>query len=380
MVLDITEQVIERIRLCTSILILLGNKPSGDEMASALGLKTFLSKLEKQAVIVAPLNELNEKFNFLPGFNEVLQSFDFVKNFVIDISTKRVAIEELSYKKEPDKLSIFLKPKAGQIDSADISFRSSTFPFELIMCIGVPSLDQLGNFYGANAELFFETPIVNIDHSSQNENYGQFNLVKLTSSSTSEIVFDLINAFEGSLIDNQIATSLLAGIIAETNSFQHIRTTPAAFMKASHLVNLGADQQGIVRQLYKTKTVGFLKLWGRVLARLKTDPQLMLAYSEVNQSDIAKSVAEAIDQDSIIKEMSLQLSFAKTFLFLVENPNNSTTIYLATHMPVNLLNLFAAYKPEVIGQSIKFILFKNVREAETLVLDLVKGEFGKIAI
>ena len=371
MVLDLTKQIIERIRSSSNILILLGNKATGDGVAAALALRSFLHKLDKQVTVVAPLNSLNSKYSFLPGFDAVHQSFNFIKNFVIDVSTKRVGIEELSYKKENDHLAIFLKPKSGQFDASDITFRNSDFPFELIICLNISSLDSLGSFYGENAELFFEVPIINIDNAAENENFGQFNLVRLNASAASEIVFDLINEYESSLIDEEIATNLLTGIISETNSFQHHKTTPAAFIKASQLVSLGGNQQEIIKQLYKTKNVGFLKLWGRVLARLKQVPEIHLAYSLVTKIDLEKSMADVSDVGAIIKEMASQLGFAKIFMFILEN-ESGCTVYLATHTPLDLMNIFANFRPEAGGVGVKFQYPGNLISAETEVINRIK--------
>src|SRR5258708_38228777 len=163
-----------------------------------------------------------------------------------------------------------------------------------------------------------------MDFRASNKNYGQYNLVTLSATSCSEIVLDLINKFESSLIDENIATQLLTGIIAETNSFQHVRPTPQTFLKASQLVSLGAKQQEIINNLYKTKSLRLLKLWGRVFARLKQDADLSLAYSAINVNDLERSQTGASDFEAIIKEMATQLGFAKIFLFLKEEPSGPT--------------------------------------------------------
>ncbi len=363
-------QVIEKLSKSTNILIVTAPAASGDDLAAAAALKSFLSKLEKEVLVVA-LGGLNSNFSFLPGMEEARTELNVTKSFVVDISTKRIQIEELSYKKEADKLSVFIKPKQGQFTSEDVSFRTSNFPFDAIVCVGIASLDSLGEFYVRNTDLFFETPIINIDRSPANENYGQFNLVTLSATANSEIIFDLINNFESSLIDEHIATSLLTGIIVETNSFQHVRTTPAAFLKASQLVSLGADQPAIIGRLYKNKSLGFLKLWGRVLARIKQEPGLSLVYSMINSSDVAKSGATADDIGLIIKEMALQLSFAKTCFFLVEEADQ-VRCFAISHSPVNLNQLFLAYQPTPLGQAVRFEMKVSVSEAEQQILAKLK--------
>jgi nanoRNase/pAp phosphatase (c-di-AMP/oligoRNAs hydrolase) len=201
----------------------------------------------------------------------------------------------------------------------------------------------------------------------------------MTATSCSEVVLDLINKFEASLIDEDIATQLLAGIISETNSFQHVRTTPQTFLKASQLVSLGAKQQEIVSHLFKTKSLGLLKLWGRVLARLRQDFDNLLVYSAVNESDMAKAGASEEDASVIIKEMVSQLTFAKIFLFLKQEGPNQTAVFCHTQIPLNLGLIFDQFQPQDLSpQAVKFMVAEELGSAEKRVLDILRTEVGKV--
>lgn len=375
--MDLIQQIISKISASQSILII-GNGSNGDSLAASLALSSFLKKLEKDAVLLIPTST-SDRFDFLPQAKDIKKDIDLTKSFVIDVATQKSQVGELSYKKESDKLSIFLKPQTGEFTSSDISFRTSSFPYDLLLLVGIPSLEMLGEFYGKHAELFFDVPMVNIDFRGSNENYGQYNLVLLGATSCSEIVLDLINKFEASLIDVEIATQLLAGIIAETNSFQHVRTTPQTFLKASQLVSLGAKQQEIISQLYKTKSLGLLKLWGRVLARLKQETDITLVHSAVNQSDVIKSGATSQDVETIIKEMVANLGFAKIFLFMMEDAENKTTAYVHSNLALNLLSIFSQYQPQVISpQTVKFTVPLPVADAENKLLEALKTEITRL--
>jgi nanoRNase/pAp phosphatase (c-di-AMP/oligoRNAs hydrolase) len=374
------KQIAEKINNSGSILIVLSPLPSSDTIAAGLALAAFLKKMEKDVVVLSPDGVLNSNIDFLPGYQTIAREINLTKGFVIDVDAKRTGIAELSYKKDGDKLSIFLKPKSGELLPEDVTFRSSKYPYDILITIGLSGLEGLGEFYGKSAELFFETPILNIDFKGSNEGFGQFNLVELNASSNSEIVFDLIQEIEKELIDKDLATTLLAGIIAETNSFQHPRTTPRAFMKASELVNLGGDQQGIVNNLYKNKSMGFLKLWGRVLARIKNEPESALVYSAVNNLDVEKSEASAEDVSLILKEMILQLSFAKIFVFLREVSENETEVYCAGPATLDLPSVFSQYKQDsALPHSLRFRIPSGLQDAEQAVLDKIRIEAKKIA-
>jgi nanoRNase/pAp phosphatase (c-di-AMP/oligoRNAs hydrolase) len=375
--MDLIQSIINNISQASSVLIVTSGS-SGDSLAAGLALHTFLKKLEKDSRLLS-FTEVSPRFGFLPGVIDVTSRIDLTKSFVIDVATKRVQLEELSYKKEPQQLSIFLKPTGGEFAAGDITFRSSTFPFDLLILVGVANLEQLGEFYNQNSSLFFETPILNLDFKAGNENYGQSNLVDLMATSCSEIVLDLINKFESGLIDEAIATQLLAGIISETNSFQHVRTTPQTFLKASQLVGLGARQQDIIGHLYKSKSLGLLKLWGRTLARLKQDANGVLVYSAVNQADLTKTQATDEDAAGIIKEMAAQLNFAKVFLFLKEEMPNQTRCFCTALLPLNLPLLFAPFSPQFISaQAVTFIVPDSAILAEQQIVATLTAALAKM--
>lgn len=377
---DQIEQITDRLASANHVLVVIPDGTNPDLVGSGLALQMFLKRLEKRASIVA-LGATHPKLGFLPGVSEIKDRIDTAKSFVIDVSSKRAEVAELSYQKTPDKLSIYLKPKSGEFETSDVSFRSSGFPYDLLIILGVESLDKLGSFYSNNTELFFETPIVNIDHKPANESYGQFNLVVLTATSVSEIMMDLLNKFEAGLMDAEIATLLLTGIISETNSFQHAKTTPQVFMKASQLVEQGARQQEIVSSLYKSKSLGLLKLWGRCLARLKTALNNLVVYSVLPQTDVEKAQATNEDISAIIKEMNSQLSFARVWLFLVEAGAEQTQAFCSTLLPISLADVFREYIPEIINpQTIKFSIPKNLNDAEAKTLELLNQQLKLINI
>ncbi len=376
--METIQQIVAKIAAAQNPLILV-SADNADSLASGLALKTFLSRLEKSSVVFSPVRP-SPRLNFLPGAEQVVSELDLTKNLVVEVSLKKTAVAELSYKKSEDKLSIFLKPATGgELTPADISFGAASFGYDLLILIGVASLEHLGDFYSKNTALFFETTMVNIDFRAANENYGQLNLVELTATSCAEIVFDLINQLEASLVDAVVATQLLAGIIAETNSFQHVRTTPQTFLKASQLVGLGANQQEIIARLYKTKSLGLLKLWGRVLGKLKQIDDLNLAYSVLTQADLTEVGASAEDVAAIIKEMASQLGFAKMFLFIMEEGPNQTQVYFNTSLPLEAKTTFARFNPVAINpQTVRFTLPQSASIAEASILAILRDQKAKI--
>ena len=327
-------QIFDSINKANRILIALPSNANGDALGSGLALYAFLGKLDKEVEIVTASRDL-AAYSFLPRFSEVKHELEVMQSFVISVSTKNTPLEELSYEAKSDRVDIFLKPKDGKFSESDVSFRSGRFPYDLIITLHTPSLENLGEIYERNTDLFFETPIINIDHHAGNEYYGQINYVDLTATSTAEIMSLLIEEFESGLMDEHIATSLLTGIIAETNSFQHAKTTPRAFLKASQLIAQGGRHQDIIRELYKTKSIGLLKLWGRALARLRELPELGLVYSLVNFSDIEKTGSKQDDILGVMKELVANLAGVKIILLLAETAPQEIIGYFYLHPSVS---------------------------------------------
>jgi len=344
----IEQQVLDNLNKSQRILIALPQNPGGDAVGAGLGLHNFLKKLEKQPEIISAAKSL-ENYLFLPGVKEIKSTLDISQSFVISVGTSAAPLSELSYQQDDNRVDIFLKSKSGKYSAADVTFKNAKSPFDLIVTLDAPSLESLGDVYDNNTDLFFETPILNVDHHPGNEHYGQINLVDLTATSTSEILAVLMENFEASLVDGDIATNLLAGIIAETNSFQHAKTTPKAFLKASNLIVQGANQPEIIKHLYKTKHVSLLKLWGRALARIKELPELGLTYSMVNRLDLEKSGSGPEDISSVMKELVANLSEKKMILFLAEPKEKEIVGYFHLHPNIRSQIVAAALGGEMIN-------------------------------
>lgn len=368
----VEQQIFDSIGKANRILIALPQNPNGDALGAGLAFFGFVKKLDKEPEIVCAAPDL-ANFGFLPNIGEVKRELAVSQSFVVSVSTASAKLDELSYEVKPDRVDIFLKPKAGKFSQSDVSFTSARFPYDLIVTIDCPSLEHIGEIYEKNTDLFFETPIVNLDHHPNNEYYGEINHVDLTSTSTSEILTTLIENFEAGLIDEQIATNLLLGIIVETNSFQHVKTTPRAFLKASSLIAQGGHHQEIIRELYKTKSISLLKLWGRSLARLKEVPELGLAYSLVNHADMEKTGSDARDAMGVMKELIGSLAGKRIIIFFAEIAPEETVGYFHLHPSIKSQVVAAALGGQMLNGSLG-----TFRTTGTPLLDVEKSVLDKL--
>jgi nanoRNase/pAp phosphatase (c-di-AMP/oligoRNAs hydrolase) len=334
MELSADQQIIETLSKAKKVLIALPQYLTADCVASGLALALFLKKMEKD-VEVASSGKLPENLKFLPAANLLKSELAASKSLVVVVDTSVKKLDEISYQSTDNKVEIYLKAKEDMLTAQDISFNSEKFPVDAIVALESKSLGDLGTLFEQNTDLFFETPKINIDNHPGNEYFGAINLVDVTASSVAEILSGLFEKFENQLVDEDIATCLLTGIITKTNSFQHVHTTPKAFLKASELIALGGRQQEVVKNIYKTKSLPFLRLWGRCLARLKMPDSLPAVYSLLNMNDFAKAGAEPKDLPGVLKELVSNISHYKVVAVISELAEKEVKFLASAHIQVD---------------------------------------------
>src|SRR3972149_11491588 len=222
-------------------------------------------------------------------------ALDGVKDFMILLSEEEAKVSKLSYKLEEGRLKIVISPKAGNFSPKNVSFAYGDFNYDLIIILDTDSLERLGLVYRDNAEMFYKTETLNIDHHPGNGYFGKTNWVDESASSVSEILVSLMEALEseeGKVIDKEIATSLLLGIMADTNLFQNFSTTSKSLTVAAQLIAAGADRDLIAKKAFQTHSYSTLKIWGKILSKLDSYPALGLVWSEVAKTDLDMTGAD----------------------------------------------------------------------------------------
>lgn len=315
MVLSEEQQIKDLVARAKNILIITKRDPSGDSVGSILALYLILKKLDKNVIIVAH-GTPNILYNFLPNFQHITAELSSTRDFIISLNISNAQVGEFSYRIEGDQLKIYIQPKQGAFNPKDVTSERAKPKYDLVMALNCPDFAYMGKLYEENTDFFYETPVINIDHRANNENYGNVNLLDLTATSTAEILYRLAREWGDNLITEDIATCLLTGVIADTNSFQNERTTPQSFQVASELIAAGADQQTIIQRLYRTKTLATLKLWGRLLARIQYDAEHQLVWTLADLPDFTKAGAKPADLDGIAEELIANSPEAEIILVL----------------------------------------------------------------
>ncbi len=338
------DQIYELLKQSSAVLIALPSQPTTDAIASGLAVLAVLEKLGKRGRVVSSGFQLPQNHSFLPKSTEIFDDLSAVRQFIISVDVSKTSVEELSYAIEGDKLQIHLSPKDGFFKPEDVTTSAGEYAFDCIVVLDAQDLEQLGRIYERNAEFFYHTPIINIDHSPANDNFGQVNAVTVTATSTSEIVFEIIKDWGEHILDEFIATNLLTGMISKTRSFKSGTVTPRSLAIASHLISQGARREEIVRHLYQSKKLSTLKLWGRALSKLEADFEHKVVWSTLTQQDFDETAATPEDLPDVIDELIINTPDAKHVLLLYPD-NSGVHCVVSTAQYVHAQQTFADFAP-----------------------------------
>jgi len=371
-------QIIEKIKQANNILLLSKQHYSGDDIATLLAWHIFLNQIGKKNDIVINNFNLKKQYKFLPYTEKIKNGLQKLKKFTIAVDISQTKLDEFTYDIKGQELLLYLTPAKGFINNKDVRFKNTDFKYDLILCLGAQDYEALGNIHFEHADFFYQIPLINIDNNHQNEQFGNINEVDITKTSVAEISYDIMQQINPDIIDNKIAQCLLTGVIDATKSFKTSTVNPQTLHLAGELINYGADRKQIVDQLFNTKSVSMLKLWGRVLARLRVNNQYKLAWSVINQNDFIRSGASEEDMPGVIEEIIMTSQQTEIALIFHAQEYGKVKVYIYSSKSFDSLFLSSNYRAEGNKQLAQFTINKPIEEVETEVINSINRKLENI--
>ncbi len=366
--LEVKKQAVTLLAQANKILVIPSSPLDGDSLGSTLAFVGALKKLGKEVTAVTA-ETIPDVYRFLPSIDAFTKGVTFPKDFVVTLDAKNIEIADVRHVITPDKVNIIITPKSGTISPELFSFQRGKPIFDLIVTVDAGTIDQFRPIYEANTELFYQVPVLNIDHHVSNTGFGKVNYVDVMASSATTLVMEIIESLGQNLIDADIATHLLAGLITDTGSFQNPNTTPDAFAIAAHLIELGARQQEIIQHVYKTRKLSTLKLWGRILSKIQYDEKHRMVWSTVSAQDLLETASKPEETEGVIDELMSNAPGAEIIFLLKDRGDGVVSGSVRTVSPSLPANMLA----EKFGggghlQAAGFkTTGKTIQEVETLV-------------
>lgn len=379
-VTSINQQALEAIKRSDHTLICFPEAVSGDGVGSALGLARAFEAMRPghQIDVISSgfLPDQQHRYRFLPGVDRVKPTIEQLHELTIRVPLGQTQIKDVRHEVRDGNLEIHLSPTAGQIPSDHIEAAMSAFRYDLIIVLDCPDLGSLGSLFTQHASFFQATPIIAIDHAPEHERYGAVNLIDLAAAACGEVCARFLREVAPQAIDPDVATCLMTGIIAETRGFRSSKISVRTFDITSTLLQIGARREEILEHLFRTKSIGQLKLWGRALSRLHADPERKLVWTIISQHDFLAARASEADLPDLIDELLVSSPDARVILLLYEQRDRTICVLARTptghHDADALLKSFGGVGDANLARAC--LIPQDLQQAERTVLETVRKQ------
>jgi len=326
MALEPHQQFVEAVKRSRSVAVVFRVDWNGDSLGTALALAGFIESFGIPAEVMSQGFAPHPHYTFLSGVPRVRPMLAAGRQLLVKLKLDACDDCELTHEVRDGHLHLLITPRSGAVAPQPAAVVPQPWKHDLIVTVDAPELDALGALYRGHREFFAGTPIVNIDHDPGNERYGAVNLVDLRATSCAEIVAELIEAADPRRLDAETATALLTGLIAKTRSFRTPNVSPRTLALAGRLIAAGARRAEIVERLFRTRSIASLRLWGRVLARLKADRERKLVWSLLARTDFIHAGADPAHLPDVIDELIGNAPEAEVVCILHEHPSEPNVI------------------------------------------------------
>ena len=266
---EVPAEVAHKIDEAHNVLVALSSDPSVDEMAAAIGLTLFLDKLGKRATAIysgATPNALE----FLKPEETFEPSVDTLQDFVIALNKEKA--DHLRYKLDGDFVKIFITPYKSKISEEDLEFSYGDYNVDLVLALDVANGVDLDAALREHGRIMHDAVIINITTSNPGK-LGEIEWSDKAASSVSEMIARLLYGVKSEAkIEKEEATAFLTGIVAATNRFSNSKTTPDTMRMASRLMESGANQQLVSKNITPDVENEMLGMIGMQKPKTNDDP------------------------------------------------------------------------------------------------------------
>jgi len=241
----------EKLKTANNVLVTVSRNPSVDQLSACIGLTLLLNKLGKHTAAVFS-GQVPSTLEFLKPGETLEKNTDSLRDFIIALDKSKA--DKLRYKVEDNVVRIFITPYRTSISEADLIFSQGDFNVDVVVALGVQKQEDLDEAITAHGRILHDATVASINASGEG-GLGSINWVDKTASSLGELVTELSQTLGSDLLDGQIATALLTGIVAETNRFSNNKTSSQTMSISAALMAAGANQQLVATKLEESGNV-----------------------------------------------------------------------------------------------------------------------------
>ncbi len=282
------QKIYNEINVANSIAIFCHINPDGDTLASGLALYSFLKKTGKEVRIFCEDN-VSQKLSFLPCSSAVN-----------------------SEKYEKADLSIAI----------DVSDEDR---------IGIKTINKFKK----------SKRTVCIDHHKTNTNFADVTLYE-PQSATAEIVYKLLKFMDESLIDDDIATCIITGIVTDSGAFNYSSTTKETHEIMAELYGYNVSVSDIIYRVIRATKLNAFKLKSRVLNNAKFYFDNVVAIVTFTKEDFEATGTTRENTEGIVSDL-IAIDEVKIAIAVTEERNEVYKISFRTKDPYDSSRIASWY-------------------------------------
>ena len=187
------QQIVDKIKDSSNILVTVSTNPSVDELSAALGLTVLLNKMNKHATAVFS-GSIPPAITFLDPQKTFENTVDSLRDFIIALDKEKA--DHLRYKVDGDVVKIFITPYRTTITSDDLEFSQGDYNVELVLALGVRHSESLDTALEAHGRILHDATVASITIGEEKSDLGSIEWNGQNVSSLSEMVVGLADAIK----------------------------------------------------------------------------------------------------------------------------------------------------------------------------------------
>jgi hypothetical protein len=242
-------QLVKKVQESANVLVTVSANPSVDQLAACIGFTIVLNKLGKHATAVFS-GKVPDTIEFLKPDETLENNTDSLRDFIISLDKSKA--DKLRYKVEDKVVKIFITPYRTSIGQQDLEFSQGDFNVDAVIAVGVHDQKDLDQAITAHGRILHDATIISVNRDAGGS-LGALNWMDNTASSLCEMLVAATEQLKADIMDEQIATAYLTGIVAETQRFSNERTTSNTMNISARLMAAGANQQLVATKLQEHK-------------------------------------------------------------------------------------------------------------------------------
>ncbi len=244
--------------------------------------------------------------------------------------------------------------------------------FEVAIIVDCGDMERVGeamDYIRGNSSL-----VINIDHHSTNEAFGDLNIVDGDASATGVLIYRLLKEL-GVEITRDMAINLYVAILMDTGSFRYSSTTPEAFRIAADLMERGVNPWEMAKQVYESMPERRMRLLALVLEALEVRGNGKIAYSVVTR-DMLRRTGATLDMTESFVNYPRSIDGVEVAMLIKEIGENEYKVSMRSKGDVDVAAIATAFGGGGHQRAAGFTITGNLSQVKERIVEAIKGKFA----